>query len=46
MKRPKVSNKRVVNVYAKTGSITKTAKAVKRSYYAIWVRLNKLGLLK
>ena len=43
--RSAVSDKRILNLYAKTGSITKVAKTVKRAYYTIWVRLDKLGKL-
>jgi molybdenum-dependent DNA-binding transcriptional regulator ModE len=45
-KRPAVSDKKIIRLYTETGSITRTAKRVKRAYFTIWARLNKLGLLK
>jgi len=43
MKRPKVTDKRILRLYEETGSITKVSKQVGRSYMAIWLRLEKLG---
>lgn len=43
--RPAVSDKRIVRLYKETGSITRTAKRVKRVYMTVWLRLHKLGLI-
>ena len=42
MKRPKVTDKRIAGLFEKGRTVTQIAKATKRSYMAILLRLRKL----